>query len=212
MSVVASIVQYNVGNIYSLTKAMESQGFRTRLVSSGDDILASDLVILPGVGAYLTAMKQLKECGLDTALRQYASSGKGLLGICLGMQLLFNSSEENGGVAGLGILKGAVCRFPQGSLYRVPQIQWNKVKLRGASHILNGIQNEEYFYFLHSYYVTHIEPSTVVGLTKYCDIEYCSTVQKDNIWATQFHPEKSGPAGLKLLANFMKLGEKNVDR
>lgn len=212
MSRTVSIVNYDMGNIYSIANAVRALGFEARIVDTPEDILASDLLILPGVGAYRDAMTKLRSRALDTAIREYVRTGKALLGICLGMQLLFDSSEENGGEKGLGILSGSVLRFPSVAGYRIPQIQWNQVEPAHSSEMFDGVPAGEYFYFLHSYFVSSVQDSAVVGVTNYCGTTYCSAIECRNVWGAQFHPERSGPAGLRILVNFLKLGEENVDR
>lgn len=212
MDVRVSIVDYDMGNIHSIKNAVRSQGCDAELVSTPEQILESNLLILPGVGAYRDAMNKLRRNNLDSALREYVVSGKPLLGICLGMQLLFQNSEENGGVDGLGLLKGCVKRFPSVNGYSVPQIQWNKVTSPPSSKMFNSISEVEYFYFLHSYYVLPCQNYTLIAKATYCDLPFCSAIEADNIWGAQFHPEKSGRQGLKMLENFLIQGEKHVNR
>lgn len=207
MSATISIVNYDMGNIYSIVNAVRNRGFEAKLVETPSEIAASDLLILPGVGAYRDAMAKLRGHGLDVALHEYARSGRALLGICLGMQLLFESSEENGGVEGLGILAGSVHRFPPTANYRIPQIQWNRVNPGERTKMLKNIAADERFYFLHSYFVVPKQPTAVISTTTYCGISYCSAIEVSNVWAAQFHPEKSGSAGLKMLSNFLNGGE-----
>jgi glutamine amidotransferase len=149
---------------------------------------------------------------LDSALREYAASGKPLFGICLGMQLLFQRSEENDGVDGLGLLEGCVKRFPLAKGYSIPQIQWNQVAGFSSGKMFNDIVANEYFYFLHSYYVVPSQHYKQTARTRYCDISFCSAIEVDNVWAAQFHPEKSAQPGLTMLRNFLTQGQSYVDR
>lgn len=211
MNIRVSIVDYDMGNIYSIKNAVRTLGYDTELVSTPEQILKSKLLILPGVGAYRDAMKKLQRNSLDSAIREYAESGKPMLGICLGMQLLFQHSEENDGVDGLGILKGSVKLFPSVSGYSVPQIQWNQVIKTPSSLMFNGISENEYFYFLHSYFIKPSQDYTYIGRSNYCNITYCSAIEVENVWGAQFHPEKSSQPGLKVLRNFLTQGDHNVD-
>ncbi len=212
MDVCVSIVDYNMGNIHSIKNAVRSQGCDAELVSTPEQILESKLLILPGVGAYRDAMNKLRSNNLDSVLREYVASGRPLLGICLGMQLLFQYSEENGGVDGLGLLEGGVKRFPSIDSYSIPQIQWNQVASPPSGKMFNGISENEYFYFLHSYFVSPSQDYTLIARTSYCDMLFCSAIEAGNVWGAQFHPEKSARPGLKMLENFLTQGEKYVNR
>jgi glutamine amidotransferase len=207
-----SIVDYDMGNIQSIKNAVRSHDCDAELVSTPEQILESKLLILPGVGAYRDAMNKLRSNGLDSALSEYVASGRPLLGICLGMQLLFQRSEENGGVDGLGLLEGCVKRFPSVDGYSIPQIQWNQVAMLPQAKMFNGISENDYFYFLHSYFVTPSQDYTQIARTSYCDMLFCSAIEADNVWGAQFHPEKSAGPGLKMLGNFLTQGEKYVER
>lgn len=212
MAVRVSIVDYDMGNIHSIKNAVRSQGYDAELVSTPEQIIESKLLILPGVGAYRDAMNKLRSNSLDLALREYAESGKHLLGICLGMQLLFQGSEENGGVDGLGLLEGSVKRFPSVDGYSIPQIQWNQVVSPPSGQMFYEISENEHFYFLHSYFVSPSQEYSLIARTTYCDMSFCSAIEVDNVWGAQFHPEKSARPGLKMLGNFLSKGEKNVNR
>ena len=201
-----SIIDYDMGNIYSIKNAVNSQGFDADLVSTPEQILDSTFLILPGVGAYRDAMHKLRSNHLDSALREYANSGRPLFGICLGMQLLFQGSEENDGVEGLGLLKGFVKRLPSIQDYSIPQIQWNQVSGFSAGTMFNGIASPEYFYFLHSYFVEPSPDYLRIARTSYCNISFCSAIEVDNVWGSQFHPEKSSKPGLIMLRNFLTNG------
>jgi glutamine amidotransferase len=212
MGVLVSIVDYDMGNIHSIKNALRSQGSDAELVSTPEQILESKLLILPGVGAYRDAMKKLRTANLDSAIREYVSKGRPLMGICLGMQLLFQRSEENDGVDGLGLLEGYVKRFPLVDGYSIPQIQWNQVSKPSSGKMFQGISENEYFYFLHSYFVSPSHEYSLIAKTSYCDALFCSAIEAGNVWGTQFHPEKSGRLGLAILANFIIQGQKYVNR
>ncbi|MEY8214503.1 MAG: imidazole glycerol phosphate synthase subunit HisH [Colwellia sp.] len=203
-----SILDYGLGNIFSIKNAAEQQGFSVNVVNSAEEILASDRLILPGVGAFQDAMLRLKNDGLDEAIREFVSVGKPLLGICLGMQLLFDESEEHGNFQGLGLIKGKVKKFPKLNGYKIPQIQWNKSKLNPESRLFIDFDTEQFFYFLHSYYVASEEENAIESKSHYCDLNYCSAIEFGNVLGVQFHPEKSGINGLKVLNNFARYGGK----
>ncbi|MEY8198229.1 MAG: imidazole glycerol phosphate synthase subunit HisH [Colwellia sp.] len=202
-----SILDYGLGNIFSIKNAAEQQGFNVNIVNTAEEVLASDRLILPGVGAYQDAMLRLKRDGLDEAICEFVSSGKPLLGICLGMQLLFEESEEHGSFQGLGLIKGKVKKFPEINEYKIPQIQWNKAQLNRGSKLFSDFDKEHFFYFLHSYYVV-CEEEAIESKSHYCDLNYCSAIEFGNVLGVQFHPEKSGSNGLKVLNNFSKFGGK----
>lgn len=200
-----SIINYGVGNVYSIVNAMLFLGFDCNVIVNPEEVRKSDRVILPGVGAFGPAMEKLKSNGLDQAICEFQQSGKNLLGICLGFQLLFDDSEENGLFQGLAALQGHVKNFDRLPNYPIPQIQWNKVDTTDKSKLFFGMKNE-LMYFLHSYYVQELHSSEyVVGKSSYAGRNYTSMVEAGNVFGVQFHPEKSGAAGLKLLNNFMRL-------
>ncbi|MEF3304319.1 imidazole glycerol phosphate synthase subunit HisH [Paenibacillus sp. GYB003] len=196
-----AIIDYGMGNLHSVSKAVERLGYEARLTSSPDEIAAADGAILPGVGAFGDAMGNLRETGLLDAVLRYADSGKPLLGICLGMQLLFAESEEHGRHEGLGLLPGKVIRFR--GPYKVPHMGWNRLSFRRPSPLLEGL-DEGYVYFVHSY---HAIPGRVDDLLATADYYQAVTavVGRDNVYGMQFHPEKSGELGMRLLGNFLKL-------
>lgn len=205
-----AIIDYGMGNIYSICNSINALGAEAYVVNSPSELLCADSAILPGVGAYPDAMQRLRELGMDLAIHEFVYSGKPLLGICLGMQLLCKSSCENGESEGLGIIPAIVRKFPRIEGYSIPQIQWNQVKSCSAkSLLLDGIPSDSYFYFLHSYYVDFLD-SSIDGdfmLTNYCGMNYCSGFNVGNVYATQFHPEKSGNLGSILLRNFIEIGD-----
>lgn len=198
-----AVVDYDAGNVKSVEKAIEKLGAKHILTSDPEEIRKADAVILPGVGNFGDCVNNLKERGLDTVLKEYAASGKPFLGICVGLQLLFDESEESPGVKGLGILSGKIKRFPGSSELKVPQIGWNNI-IESKGRLLEGIDRGTYFYFVHSFYLESSDPSIVTSKTEY-GVTYDSSVEKGNVFATQFHPEKSSDAGLKVLSNFLKI-------
>jgi glutamine amidotransferase len=202
---IIGIIDYGLGNLYSVQKACSHVGIETMLISSKDKLDNVDGVILPGVGAFGDAIKRLREKDLLESIIEKAKAGLPLLGICLGMQLLMDYSEEFGYHEGLGLIAGKVVKFT-GEVkenQKIPQIQWNNVEISSSNNYLfSGISNGTFFYFLHSYYVVPVHTEVVAGTTEYRQIEYCSAIQKDNIFGAQFHPEKSGPQGLNLFQNF----------
>ncbi|WP_135556262.1 imidazole glycerol phosphate synthase subunit HisH [Paenibacillus cymbidii] len=196
-----AIIDYGMGNLHSVSKAVERLG-RVALVTSDEaQIAAADGAILPGVGAFGDAMGYLRETGLREATLRYAASGKPLLGICLGMQLLFASSEEHGRHDGLGLLPGEVVRF-QGS-YKVPHMGWNKLSFHQPSPLFEGLE-EGHVYFVHSYHAKPERDSDLLATTDYFQ-QVTAIVGRDNVYGMQFHPEKSGELGMRLLGNFLRL-------
>ena len=198
-----AVVDYDAGNVKSVEKAIEKLGPKHILTSDPEEIRKADAVILPGVGNFGDCVNNLKERGLDTVLKEYAASGKPFLGICVGLQLLFDESEESPGVKGLGILSGKIKKFPASADLKVPQIGWNDI-IESKGRLLEGIDRGTYFYFVHSFYLDSSDPSIVTSKTEY-GVTYDSSVEKGNVFATQFHPEKSSDAGLKVLSNFLKI-------
>jgi glutamine amidotransferase len=191
-----------MGNLRSVQKAFEHIGRKAVVTSSRSAIKKAGLVVLPGVGEFSTAMKNLKKAGLTGTLLEVITSGKPFLGLCLGLQILFERSEE-GGCEGLGILRGQVKRFPAG--LKVPHMGWNGVNHSGAGRvkaIFKGLPDDSYFYFVHSYYVVPEDKNVVAATTDY-GAEFVSAVCRENIFATQFHPEKSQKNGLRLLKNYV---------
>lgn len=200
-----AIVDYQMGNLRSVEKALEHVGAHPEITSDPERIRAADKVILPGVGAFCDAIRELRSRQLVEPLRDCIASGKPFLGICLGLQLLFEKSFENGEYEGLGVLKGNVVRFNLPHEFKVPHIGWNRVHSQQANiPLLNGLSADPYMYFVHSYYVVPSDPS-IVWLTSDYSIPFCAAIRKDNLFATQFHPEKSQKEGLQLLKNFAGL-------
>ncbi len=203
-----AIIDYEAGNLFSVQHACRAVGLNTAITSSAEEISGADAVILPGVGAFGPAMDNLRRLDLIRPLVDFARSGKPLLGICLGMQLLFSESEEFGSHEGLDIIQGKVVRFPDGNRggkgIRVPQMGWNQVwKPSGKADLWNRtpleeVKNGGFMYFVHSYYARPSSQKDVLSFTSYEGIEYCSSVVKGNVMATQFHPEKSAEEGMKI--------------
>ena len=199
-----ALIDYGSGNLRSAEKALARVGANVQIVNRPSDVLTADAVVLPGVGAFGDCVKNLTQLGLDSAIRQFIQTGKPFLGICVGLQMLFESGTESPGVAGLGILLGAVPRFTGGDL-KVPHMGWNRLNIReSACPLLTGITDGSYVYFVHSYYSAPRQESVVAATTDY-GVEFASVIWAGNVFATQFHPEKSQAVGLKMLENFVKL-------
>ena len=196
------IVDYGAGNLRSVARAVARAGYEPLITSEPSAVEQADVVILPGVGAAADTMANLTRCGLVEPIRQYIASGRLFLGVCMGLQALFTVSEEGGEHRCLDILPGRVLRLPAG--LKVPHMGWNSVHQRQAHPIFEGIADGAFFYFVHSYYPEPQDPSIVVGETDY-GVTFAAVVAKANIVATQFHPEKSGEAGLRLYENFLRL-------
>jgi glutamine amidotransferase len=197
-----AIIDYGVGNLRSVEKAFAATGCDAVVSSDVSILRAAEKLVLPGVGAFAACMDGLKRLGFDELVRERAAAGVPLLGVCVGMQMLFEESEEFGRTRGLGFLRGRVRRFDESLL--VPQVGWNTVKQTRAHPLFENIRDEEYFYFVHSYYCAADEKDVVIGETPY-GTNYASVVAHRNICGVQFHPEKSQAAGLQLLKNFANL-------
>lgn len=198
-----AIIDYGAGNLSSVKKALDYLGAESEITQDRDKILSASHVILPGVGSFGDAINSMQERGLVETVKEAALSGKPFLGICLGLQLLFEESDESPDVKGLGLLKGRIVTIPKDNGLKVPHMGWNSVELKQRNGIFDGIDDESYFYFVHSYYLKDADVDVVAGVTHY-GVEIQCAVQKGNLSATQFHPEKSSKAGLKLLENFLK--------
>ena len=209
MRPVIAVIDYGMGNLRSVQKGLQRVGGDARIVTTPAEIASADKIVLPGVAAFGDAAEHLRQRGIDDAIRRAVSDGTPYLGFCLGLQLLFEVSYEYGEHRGLGILGGKVVRFDFADVesnepLRVPHIGWNQVWKRGeACSMLNAMADGEYFYFDHSYHVVPAEDTTVATVTDY-GTDFVSAVWKDNIFATQFHPEKSQAAGLKILQAFVE--------
>lgn len=200
------VVDYGMGNLRSVAKALESLGASVLVSTDPADVRKAERVVLPGVGAFGDAARELDSRGLTRPLAEHLAAGKPFLGVCLGLQLLFESSEEAPGVKGLAFLKGSVRRFPNaagnGERLKVPHMGWNQVRQVAESALLAGVSDASYFYFVHSYYPHAEEPSIVLAETDY-GVTFPAVVGHGRAFACQFHPEKSQRAGLRLLANFL---------
>ncbi|MBR1860959.1 MAG: imidazole glycerol phosphate synthase subunit HisH [Lachnospiraceae bacterium] len=199
-----AIIDYDAGNIKSVEKAIKYIGEDVVLTRDREKILGADGVILPGVGAFGDAMEKLNSYGLSDVLRQVAESKKPFLGICLGQQLLFEESEESPGVKGLGILKGRIVRLPSDKGLKIPHIGWNDLKYPHKGRLFEGVPEGSYVYFVHSYYLEVSDPSIVTATSEY-GATIQASVECGNVFATQFHPEKSSDIGLKMLRNFVSV-------
>ena len=200
-----AIIDYGVGNLRSVEKAFAAMGCEAVVTSDESSLRNADRLVLPGVGAFAACMRELASRGFDELVRERVKNGTPLLGVCVGMQMLFEESEEFGKTLGLGLLRGRVRRFP-GDLpnnLAVPQVGWNQVSRRGLHPLLADIQDNAFYYFVHSYFCEADDGAVVVGETDYGGL-YPSVVARENICGVQFHPEKSQAAGLQLLANFAR--------
>ncbi len=200
-----AIIDYDAGNLRSVEKALEAIGEKAVVTRNSDEILSADKVILPGVGSFGDAMGRLREYGLVDTLHEVADSGKPFLGICLGLQLLFRRSDESDGVEGLSILPGEILRIPDAPGIKIPHIGWNSLKVAPKARIFEGLRENPYVYFVHSYYLKADDENIVAATTEYGGTIIHASVQKDNIYACQFHPEKSSTVGLQILKNFAAL-------
>ncbi|MGC6176338.1 imidazole glycerol phosphate synthase subunit HisH [Lacrimispora sp. 38-1] len=199
-----AIIDYDAGNLKSVEKALASLGEKPVVTRDKETILSADKVILPGVGAFKDAMDKLCQYDLPGVIRQVTEKGTPFLGICLGLQLLFESSEEGEGVKGLSILPGKIVKFPDTPGLKVPHMGWNSLTIRPGARLFKGLDSGAYVYFVHSYYLEADRESDVAASCEY-GVVFGASVERDNIFACQFHPEKSGDTGLKILKNFIEL-------
>ena len=199
-----AIIDYDAGNIRSVEKALKFLGQDVKITRDPEEILSAEKVILPGVGAFGDAMRKLKEYGLDQVIRKTAGKGTPFLGICLGLQLLFERSDEAPGVEGLGILKGEILRLPEKEGYKIPHMGWNSLELVHNGRLFRDLPEDPYVYFVHSYYLKAADEAIVKARTEYTTAIDAS-VEQGNVFACQFHPEKSSETGLKILKNFVEL-------
>lgn len=197
-----AIIDYDAGNIKSVEKAMMALGEDVVVTREKEEILAADHIILPGVGAFGDAMEKLHKYQLVEVIREVTDRGTPFLGICLGLQLLFESSEESTGIAGLGILRGKIVRLPEDQGLKIPHIGWNSLRYPNSGRLFAGLPEESYVYFVHSYYLQASEPQIVTATTEYAALIHAS-VEKGNVFACQFHPEKSSDVGMRILKNFL---------
>ena len=199
-----AIIDYDAGNIKSVEKALQKLGADVVITNDAQEILRADKVILPGVGAFGDAMANLKKFGLDKVIYEVVENGTPFLGICLGLQLLFERSDETPGVAGLGILKGEILRIPDKDDLKIPHMGWNSLHLQNQGRLFQGLSEQSYVYFVHSYYLKAEDEQIVKATTDY-SVNIHASVEKDNVFACQFHPEKGSDVGLKILKNFVEL-------
>ena len=200
-----AIIDYGAGNIQSVYKALKFIGADCKVTSDKDEILNADGAILPGVGSFGDAMDTMTKRGIKDTIIEYTKSCKPFLGICLGLQLLFPESEETPGVKGLDIFKGTITKIPnQNRTLKIPHMGWNNISIKQKNGIFKGIEGKPYVYFVHSFYLKAQDKDIVAATTQY-GVEIDAAVQKGNIIATQFHPEKSGEVGLKMLKNFVEM-------
>ena len=199
-----AIVDYDAGNIKSVEKALQFLGQEPVVTRDKETLLQAEKVIVPGVGAFGDAMGKMHQYGLVEVLREIAAKGTPLLGICLGLQLFFESSEETPGVEGLGLLPGKIVRIPDKEGFKIPHMGWNSIQINPASRLLKGIEEGAYVYFVHSYYLQAENEAGVAATTDYV-VNIHAAAEHENILATQFHPEKSGEIGLRILKNFIEL-------
>ena len=199
-----AVIDYGMGNLRSVQKGFEKVGHRATITSDPGEVARAEKVVLPGVGAFEDAMAELRQRGLIAPVLAAIASGKPFLGICLGLQLLFETSYEHGEHTGLGVLEGEVVRFELPREYSVPHMGWNQLSIARRAPILEGIEEGTYVYFVHSYYVVPRDAEVIATTTDYPE-PFCSMIWRDNVFATQFHPEKSQADGLRILKNFAEL-------
>lgn len=208
MSASVSVINYEMGNLFSVRRALEYCGGKVEFVSDPAHLKSADRVVLPGVGAFGDGISSLKKIGFVDALRDFSSTGRPLLGICLGMQLLFDSSEEFGSHEGLSIVPGKVVRLPaiakDGAALRIPHVGWSALKLERPSQLLEGAAPGDSVFFVHSYMVTGIAPESVVASSNYGGHDFPAVIQVGAVSGCQFHPEKSGKVGLNIISNFLR--------
>ena len=201
-----AIIDYDAGNVKSVEKALQFLGEEVIITRDREQILSADKVVLPGVGAFGDAMDKLHSYGLVDVIKEVVKNNTPFIGICLGLQLLFDSSEESPGVQGLGILPGKIVRIPEKDGLKVPHIGWNSLTYPNKGRLYQGLEEESYVYFVHSYYLQADDPSIVVAQTQY-GVDIQASVEKDNVFACQFHPEKSSKVGMTILKNFINIGK-----
>lgn len=199
-----AIIDYDAGNMKSVEKALQKLGQEIIITRDPEEILSADKVILPGVGSFGDAMGNLRKYHLDQVIYQVVERNIPFLGICLGLQLLFEKSDETKGVAGLGVLKGEICRIPDGANLKIPHMGWNSLHLQNDGRLFRGIKEDAYVYFVHSYYLKAENEEIVKATTEYGTHIHAS-VEQGNVFACQFHPEKSSDVGLQILKNFVEL-------
>ena len=199
-----AIIDYDAGNIKSVEKALQYLKQDVVLTRNREEIMTADHVILPGVGSFGDAMEKLRGYDLEEVIHEYVATGKPFLGICLGLQLLFDASDESPGVKGLGLLKGRITKIPEGEGRKVPQIGWNDITIQPGSKLFAGIPDHSYVYFVHSYFLEAEDRREVAATTEY-GVRIDAAVEAGNVYACQFHPEKSSGVGLTILKNFISI-------
>ncbi len=197
-----AMIDYDAGNIASVEKALHYLGDEAVLTSDPEDLRTADRIILPGVGAFGDAMERLKSRGLVESIREACGRGVPFLGICLGLQLMFDESEESPGAAGLGLLPGKIVRFPDSADRKVPHMGWNSLQVKPGARLFAGLPENPYVYFVHSYYLKAQDPSCVAATAEY-GLTFDASVERGNLFGCQFHPEKSSVTGLAILKNFL---------
>lgn len=199
-----AILDYDAGNIKSVEKAMQLLGQEVEITREKETILQADKVILPGVGAFGDAMGKLRQYGLEEVIHEVVEKGTPFLGICLGLQLMFERSDESPGVKGLGILKGEILRIPETLGLKIPHMGWNTLEFQNNGRLFSGLKQEAYVYFVHSYYLKAADEGIVTAVTQY-GTKIHASVEKGNVFACQFHPEKSSDTGIQILKNFVEI-------
>ncbi len=197
-----AIIDYGAGNLRSVVNAVSKLGYQAKVTGSPADLLNAQAVILPGVGAAADTMENLQRLGLASSIQRFIAQGRAFLGVCIGLQILFTDTEEGGGHKCLGIIPGRVRKLPSG--LKIPHMGWNQVKQRVSHPVFKDIPDGANFYFVHSYFAEPDDKSLIAGETDY-GIPICSVIARDNLVATQFHPEKSGESGLRMYANFLEM-------
>ena len=205
-----AIIDYDAGNIKSVEKALKLLGQEAVVTRDHETILGADRVILPGVGAFGDAMGKLEQFGLDKVIHEVVRKNTPFLGICLGLQLLFESSEESPGVKGLGVLKGEIVRIPESGGLKIPHMGWNSLRFPRSGRLFAGLPEEPYVYFVHSYYLRAEDAGIVTAVTEY-GTEIHASVENGNVFACQFHPEKSSDTGIQILKNFVEIQDRKSD-
>ena len=200
-----AIIDYDAGNIKSVEKALQALGEEAIITRDRETLLKADRVILPGVGAFGDAMNKIRAYGLEEVIQEVVQNKTPFLGICLGLQLMVERSDESGDIKGLGLLPGEILKIPDAPGLKIPHIGWNSLKFPNSSRLFAGISEDSYVYFVHSYYLKAAEENIVAATTEYGTLIHAA-VEKDNIFACQFHPEKSSEVGLKILKNFIGIG------
>ncbi len=209
------IIDYDVGNVRSMINALKKVGIEPILSNKEDDIISADGVILPGVGAFSHGMANLNKYNLVNIIKKYTNSNKPFIGICLGMQMLLDESEEFTNTKGLGLISGKVIKLPTQNINyeKLPHVSWNEIKekkIKWTNTILNKIEQQSDIYFVHSFIANLDNENEILSTTQYSDYEFCSSIKKGNIFGCQFHPEKSGEIGLKIIKNFINICKENI--